>query len=98
MAFGLEVYNTSGVKMLSVTEALTKYVGVITLGQNANSGSQVFADLAGGRPFAEVLRTSTDPGLWATPVISFSGTTVYWTFPGSGTSGRAACKIVVGTY
>jgi hypothetical protein len=98
MAFGLEIYNPSGVKMLSVTEALTKYVGVISLGQNANNGSQVFANLAGGRPFAEVLRTSTDPGLWIVPQISFSGTTVYWTFDSSGTSGRAACKIVIGTY
>lgn len=98
MAFGLEIYNPSGVKMLSVTEALTKYVGIITLGQNASNGSQVFAELAGGRPFAEVLRISTDPGLWITPVVTFSGTTAYWTFPGTGTSGHAACKIVLGTY
>jgi hypothetical protein len=98
MSFGLEVYNPSGVKMLSVTEALTKYVGVITLGQNANNGSQVFPELAGGRPFASILRTSTDPGLWITPRITVSGTTATWTFPNGVTSGRAACKIVLGIY
>ena len=98
MAFGLEIYNASSQKMLTVTEALTKYVGVIDIGQNANNGSQVFADLAGGRPFAVVMRTSTDPGLWITPTVSFSGTTVSYNFAGSGTSGRAACKIVIGTY
>lgn len=98
--FGLEIYNPSGVKMLTVTEALTKYVGVVTLPQNANNGSQVFADLGGGRPFAAVYRTSTDPGLWFTPQVTFSGTTAYWTFQnsGAGTSGRAACIIVLGTY
>lgn len=97
--FGLEIYNPSGVKKLSVTEALTKYVGIITLPQNSNNGSQVFAELAGGRPWASVLRTSTDPGLWVVPLVTFSGTTVIWTFPSiSGTSGRAAMRIVVGTY
>lgn len=96
--FGVEIYNSSAVKMLSVTEALTKYVGAISLGNNAPNGSQVFAELAGGRPFAVVNRTTTDPGMWITPQISFSGTTVYWTFPGSGTSSHAACRIVVGTY
>ena len=98
MAFGLEIYNSSGVKTLQVTESLTKYVGTISLGQNWSNGSTVMANLAGGRPFATVLRTSTDPGLWYTPMVTFSGTTVFWSHGASGTSGRAACQIVVGTY
>lgn len=98
--FGLEIYNASGVKFLSVTDSLTKYVGIITLSNNAANGSQVFAALAGGRPFAEVLRTTTDPTMYLTPIVTFSGTTATWTFPntGAGTASRAACKIVLGTY
>lgn len=100
MAFGLEIYNSSGQKFLAITDSLTKYVGIVTLANNAANGSQTFAALAGGRPFAEVLRTTTDPTMYLTPQITFSGTTVYWTFPntGAGTASRAACKIVIGTY
>jgi hypothetical protein len=100
MAFGLEIYNSSGQKFLAVTDSLTKYVGIITLANNAANGSQVFADLAGGRPFAEVLRTTTDPLYYYTPIVTFSGTTAIWTFPstGAGTASRAACRIVLGTY
>ena len=97
--FGLEIYNANNERLLTITDSLTKYVGVISFGENSNNGSQVFADLAGGRPFATVFRTSTSPFTWITPLVTFSGTTVYWTFPPYfGTSNRAACQIVVGTY
>jgi hypothetical protein len=99
--FGLEIYNAAGQKTLSVTDSLTKYVGAFSIGQNAPNGSAVYPALAGGRPFAMVLRTSTDPAFRFVPQITFSGTTVYWTFGailGSGTSNRAACRIILGTY
>jgi hypothetical protein len=100
MAFGLQIWNSSAQNTLTVSDSLTKYVGIITLSNNAANGSQTFADLAGGRPFAEVLRTTTDPTMYLTPIVTFSGTTATWTFPntGAGTASRAACKIVLGTY
>lgn len=97
--FGLQIYNASNERLLTVTDSLTKYVGVISFGENSNNGSQVFPALAGGRPFATVFRTSTSASTWIVPLVTFSGTTVYWTFPAYiGTSNRAACQIVVGTY
>jgi hypothetical protein len=97
--FGLQIYNASNERLLTVTDSLTKYVGVISFGENSNNGSQVFPALAGGRPFATVFRTSTGVFLWITPLVTFSGTTVTWTFPPYyQTANRAACQIVVGTY
>lgn len=98
MSYGLQIWNASGQNTLTITDSLTKYVGVIVLANNASNGSQVFSDLAGGRPFASVLRTTTDPGYWIMPNVTFSGTTAYWTFASGGTSGRAACRIVIGVY
>jgi hypothetical protein len=99
MALGLQIYNASNERILSITDSLTKFVGVISFGENSNNGSQVFAALAGGRPFATVFRTSTSAATWITPLVTFSGTTVSWTFPTYfNASNRAACQIVVGTY
>jgi len=100
MAYGLQIWNSLGESTLTVADSLTKYVGSVTIPNNSTNGSRVFADLAGGRPFASVLRTTTNPGLWIVPNVTFSGTTVFWTFPsgGGGTSGRGACLIVIGVY
>jgi hypothetical protein len=100
MTFALEIYNSSGVKTLSTSDALTKYVGSFNIPELSPNGSVVFPALAGGRPFAAVLRLSTSPFRQFAPLITFSGTTVYWTF-GLNTppyGNNSACQVIVGTY
>jgi hypothetical protein len=100
MAFGLEIYNASSQKTLQVTESLTKYVGAFSLSDGAANGSAVYPDLAGGRPFATVLRNPVDYGSNGAadrvPLVTFSGTTVYWTY--SSPYNRSGCRIVLGVY
>lgn len=97
MSYGLEIRNASNQVTLSVTDSLTKYVGTFSIAAGASNGSATYADLAGGRPFATVIRTTTDPYQLYSPLITFSGTTVYWTFT-TGSYNRTACNVVLGTY
>lgn len=98
MALGLQIWNSSGQLTLQVSDSLTKYVGTFNLAQNASNGSATYAALAGGRPFSVCWRTSTSPTMYIVPLITFSGTTVYWTYPGGATASRAAVTVVIGVY
>lgn len=100
MAFGLEIYNASNERLLTVTDSLTKYVGAFSLSDGAANGSATYADLAGGRPFAVVLRNPVDYGNNGSadrvPFVTFSGTTVTWTY--SSQYNRSGCRIILGVY
>lgn len=98
MPFGLQIWNANSELTVGLTDSLTKYVGTFALGENSGNGSATYAGLAGGRPFAVCWRTSTTPTMYFVPLITFSGTTVYWTYPGSSTSSRAAVRVVIGVY
>lgn len=100
MAFALEIYNSSGVKTLSTSDSLTKYVLSFNIPELTPNGSRVIPELAGGRPFAAVLRLSTSPFRQFAPLITFSGTTLYWTYGDNMApyGNHSACQIIVGTY
>lgn len=80
MPQGLEVYDSSGVLKLSITDRLSRVLGSIDISTN---GSIIVAGFADGTPWVTFLP-------WAfvnvpkMPSISVSGTTLSWTYPGSG--------------
>ena len=97
MAEGLQVFDSSGNKILDISDSLTKYLYVATVGPGA--GSVTVAGLAGGRPWFTAYRLSSNATQYLAALFTISGTTVSWTYaPGSPTGNQAPMRLFVGIY
>jgi hypothetical protein len=94
MAEGLQVFDSSGNKILDVSDSLTKYLYVATVGPG--NGSVTVSGLSGGRPWFTAYRLSSSTVAYLAPIFSISGTTVSWTYAGS--SNQAPMRLFVGIY
>jgi len=87
MSFGLETWNASGIKTLSITTKIAKFFGTASIG-NSHTGTAVsgtitdsrFTQYSGHTPFAMPITGGIDPN-GNTAVFSFSGNTLTWSFP-----------------
>lgn len=87
MAVGLEAWNASGVKTISITTKVAKFFGTASIG-NSHTGAAVsgtitdtrFTQYSGHTPFAMPINGGIDPN-GNTAVFSFNGNTLTWSFP-----------------
>lgn len=96
---GLEVYSASGTLVFGLTTKTGRIIDKAATG--AANGSVTAAALASGTPFYYILPLENN---WAAlgfedsikqpPSVSFSGTTMTWTYPGSGS--KLDCLIYYG--
>jgi hypothetical protein len=97
MAEGLQVFDASGNKILDVSDSLTKYLYVATVGPG--NGSVTVSGLAGFRPWFTAYRLSSSTVAYLAPIFSISGTTVSWTYAsGSPSPNQAPMRLFVGVY
>lgn len=96
MPAGLQTWDASGNPLIDLTSRLGRIVGTHTTG--SSNGSITNAGLALGTPFALISQpgsvVSNGGTFYPSPTVSFSGTTMSWTFTGSG----APTTIVYGIY
>lgn len=91
---GLEIYNASGQLRLSITDRISRILGITTL-TSPTDGNITNADFATGMPFWICIPISG--GRVPIPDISVSGTTIYWDFtPGLGYSTNY--RLIYGVY
>jgi hypothetical protein len=97
MAYGLQIFDSSGNKMLDVNDSLTKTIA--TFVTSTSNGSAVYSELAGGRPWVAAYRLpSSSATQYGAALVSVSGTTVSWTFGGLPSGNRAPMRVFVGIY
>jgi len=94
MPHGLRTWDASGNLIIDVSTRLTRIIGTQAI--TPVDGSLSNADFALGTPFWYF--TNVPVGK-ATPVVSFSGTTLTWTWPASTTQfPRDNMTLVYGVY
>jgi hypothetical protein len=96
MAEGLQVFDSSGNKILDVSDSLTKYLYVATVGPG--NGSVTVAGLVGGRPWFTAYRLSSNATQYLAAKFTISGTTVSWTYQSGGSGNYAPMRLFVGIY
>jgi hypothetical protein len=97
MAEGLQVFDAAGNKILDISDSLTKYLYVATVGPG--NGSVTVSGLTGFRPWFTAYRLSSGTIDYLAPIFSISGTTVSWTYAsGSPTGNQAPMRLFVGIY
>lgn len=92
MAFGLEAWNSSGVKTISITTKVAKFFGTANIG-NSYTGTTVsgtitdtrFTAYSGHVAFAIPITGGIDPD-GNTAVFSISGNVLTWSFPNGASS------------
>jgi hypothetical protein len=99
MAYGLQIFDSSGNNTLEVTDSLTKFMATFVTG--INDGSTTVAGLSGKRIWLTCYRVPNQ-GLARryTPLITISGDTVSWaaSFSGIPSGNRASARVFVGIY
>lgn len=93
MPFGLEVFSSTGVSTVSVTNRLTKLIGQQSI---SAPGSITITALQGNAAFATFVPSSTSFGVNCQPIITITGPTISWTYA-SGVN-RAAGTLFYGQY
>lgn len=94
MPHGLRTWDASGNMVIDVSTRLTSIIGVASV--TSSNGSVTNADFARGTPFWYF--TNIPAGI-ATPDVSFSGTTLSWTWNANTTFfPRGNMNLVYGTY
>lgn len=94
MPHGLRTWDSSGNLIIDVSTRLTRILAIQAV-TNVN-GSVTNADFALGAPFWYF--TNVPSGI-ATPAVSFSGTTLTWTWPANTTQfPRGNMNLVYGVY
>jgi hypothetical protein len=97
MAEGLQVFDSSGNKILDISDSLTKYLYVATVGPGG--GSVTVPGLVGGRSWFTAYRLSSSATQYLAAKFSISGTTVSWSYAsGSPTGNQAPMRLFVGIY
>jgi hypothetical protein len=108
MAYGLEAWNASNIKTISLTTKIAKFFGTANIG-NSYTGTAVsgtitdsrFTQYSGHTPFAMPIFGGIDLD-GNTVVLSFSGNTLTWSFPNGaqspGSSTRPNTTITYGIF
>ena len=94
MPQGWQAFDASGNLIVDVSTRLGRVLGVQTL-TAATGGSVTNANFASGTPFWMLSNVSVAGA--RQPEITFSGTTLSWSFPGVGWSGETY-RLVYGVY
>jgi hypothetical protein len=81
VAQGLQIFDASGNLILDLGDATGRFLGSIDTGNV--DGSTTNAALTSGTPFAVVLLKSGSTFGFKTPDVTFSGTTMSWTYDGA---------------
>lgn len=93
MIAGLEVNDAAGRPVVDVTNRLPRTLGSVWTG--TSDGSLGHAGFAQGEPWFAMLGQEVGN---VSPEISFSGTTMSWTFQSALTAYRESCLILYGVY
>lgn len=81
---GLRLWDPNGVLMVDTTSAVTVILGYVAIGGNATaSGSLVDVNINLGIPFSIITSFTAAVASDYRPEITFSGSTISWTFVGS---------------
>ena len=99
MAFGLQVWNSSSVKTLDVTDSITRYIDTFDIGTGSQTGSATYSSLSTGRPWITYFRLPSNSGTqYQVPYVYASGTTINWDFGSVSASSRATTRVIFGVY
>ena len=99
MPAGLQIWDANGAIVLDTPNPIGRFLGVV-MNVTAN-GSVTNAKLATGRPFAfpQINFTGYEPSDFPDAIlISFSGTTLSWTFFEQGPGQRSSANIFYGVF
>jgi hypothetical protein len=97
MAYGLQIFDSSGNKTLDVSDSLTKTIA--TFVTSTSNGSATYAELAGGRPWVAAYRVPTSTATqYGAAIVTVSGTTVSWSYYSLASGNRAPMRVFVGIY
>jgi len=83
MSQGIEVWNASGQKILSVTDSITRVLGVVTIDGTQQSGTITIPEITSARGWSFSLRTTTAyPGgtAYILPVITINDGSIYYAY------------------
>ncbi len=92
MTYGVRTFDEAGNIILDTNSRMGRVLGTAQSG--TTPGSLVHAGFAVGEPFCIVIPTGTGVQ-WGTPLVSFSGTTMSWSWP---RAAKTNCKLLYGVY
>jgi len=77
MAFGLQVWDSGGIKRLDVSDSITRIIDVFTISTSAASGTRSYTNLPSGRTWVYFFK---DGGGDYVPNVVVSGNNVNWNY------------------
>jgi hypothetical protein len=77
MAFGLQVWDSGGVKRLDVSDSITRIIDVFTTTTTSSTGSRTYTSLPSGRTWVYFFRAG---GGNYVPNVTVSGNSVQWAY------------------
>ena len=83
MSQGIEVWNASGQKILSVTDSITRVLGVVTIDGTQESGTITIPEITSARGWSFSLRTTTAyPGgiIYVLPIITINNGSISYVY------------------
>lgn len=83
MSQGIEVWNASGQKILSVTDTITRVLGTVTIDGSQQSGSISVSEITAARGWSFSLRTYTaspSATLYLLPVITINNGSIDYAY------------------
>jgi hypothetical protein len=96
MGLGLQIWDASGTQVLDTSWRMGRVLGQLTgITQN---GSVNIPDLSQGTPWAFAFNTTGVGGVGTNAYVTFSGTTMSWTFDSMASSSPFPTIIVYGVY
>lgn len=101
MSQGIEVWNASGQKILSVTDTITRVLGVVTIDGSQQSGVITIPEITAARGWSFALRTSTASSgggftSYYIPDITIGNGYVQYQYPNVQQSVRQSVYLTVG--
>lgn len=98
MSQGIEVWNASGQKILSVTDTITRVLGVVTIDGTQESGTITIPEITAARGWSFSLRTTTAyPGgvAYVLPIITINNGSISYVYSSVTGAGRSRVKQAV---
>ena len=101
MSQGIEVWNASGQKILSVTDTITRVLGVVTIDGSQQSGVITIPEITAARGWSFTLRNSTASSgggftSYYIPDITIGNGYVQYQYPNVQQSVRQSVYLTVG--
>ena len=92
MTMGLQVWNSSGVQTLDVTDSITRIIDTFSISTSSGSGTRSYSNLPSGRTWVYFFSPTGGSFL---PTISISGNNINWFYP---SSTRVGVNVFVGVF